>query len=291
MTTRTISAPLSVDLSSKSATLAALVKFTRSNGDVAGFTTHDRDIVWDSVTYKASTGPSPTAIQTKSDLGVDTMEMSGFVSDDITFDAIRGGLWDNAAFVIYGVNWANPAAAVEIRRGWLGQSKIRPGFWSFELQGFTRRLNNRIGENTSPGCRNDLGDSTCQVNLAPYTISVLIQSVVNSRTYVLSDALGDPLANATGEFDQGKFTFTAGANNGLAFEIKNWDQSTGTIEFYLSVPFEVVPIDDTAQLHRGCHKRIVEDCKGVFDNVVHFRGEPHLPGNDRLQRYARLGVA
>ena len=120
---------------------------------------------------------------------------------------------------------------------------------------------------------------------------MLIQSVVNSRTYVLSDALGDPLANATGEFDQGKFTFTAGANNGLAFEIKNWDQSTGTIEFYLSVPFEVVPIDDTAQLHRGCHKRIVEDCKGVFDNVVHFRGEPHLPGNDRLQRYARLGVA
>jgi uncharacterized phage protein (TIGR02218 family) len=179
---------------------------------------------------------------------------------------------------------------VEIRRGWLGQAKIRPGFWSFELQGFTRMLNNRIGENTSPGCRNDLGDSTCLVDLATHTVTGLITGVTNSRTLVLGDGVGDPLITTNQQFDQGKLTFTSGANVNLSFEVKNWFTGSSTVELYLPVPLTVVPLSDTYSMHRGCHKRLIEDCKGIFDNVVHFRGEPHLPGNDRIQRYARLGV-
>jgi uncharacterized phage protein (TIGR02218 family) len=39
------------------------------------------------------------------------------------------------------------------------------------------------------------------------------------------------------------------------------------------------------ELSEGCDRRF-ETCKTRFANAINFQGEPHLPGNDLLARYA-----
>ena len=46
-------------------------KITRTDGVVLGFTSHDEDIEYNGVVYKASTGFAPTAVSTSGDMAVD----------------------------------------------------------------------------------------------------------------------------------------------------------------------------------------------------------------------------
>jgi len=41
---------------------------------------------------------------------------------------------------------------------------------------------------------------------------------------------------------------------------------------------------DTYTASAGCRKRFDTDCKTKFSNVVNFRGEPHVPGNDQMAK-------
>ncbi len=65
-----ISAALKAHLAAEVTTLALCWKVTRKDGVTSGFTSFSRDLVVDSVTYKASTGFTPTAIETSAGLAV-----------------------------------------------------------------------------------------------------------------------------------------------------------------------------------------------------------------------------
>jgi uncharacterized phage protein (TIGR02218 family) len=43
-------------------------------------------------------------------------------------------------------------------------------------------------------------------------------------------------------------------------------------------------VGDRVALREGCDKMIAT-CSARFSNVVNFRGEPHVPGNDLLTRH------
>jgi uncharacterized phage protein (TIGR02218 family) len=45
---------------------------------------------------------------------------------------------------------------------------------------------------------------------------------------------------------------------------------------------------DTFAVTAGCDKRFAT-CRDRFDNVLNFRGFPHIPGNDFVMRYALDG--
>lgn len=82
-----------------------------------------------------------------------------------------------------------------------------------------------------------------------------------------------------GTFDYGVITMTSGASSGLSMEVKSY--SPGTITLQLPFPFGV-GAGDTYSLIQGCGKRFDEDCVARYANGVNFRGEPHVPGMDRL---------
>jgi uncharacterized phage protein (TIGR02218 family) len=42
-----------------------------------------------------------------------------------------------------------------------------------------------------------------------------------------------------------------------------------------------ITIGDTGTAVAGCDKTLAT-CRDTFDNVMNFRGFPHVPGNDRL---------
>jgi uncharacterized phage protein (TIGR02218 family) len=94
-----------------------------------------------------------------------------------------------------------------------------------------------------------------------------------------------PLGSATGYFDFGKIAFTGGLNNGLSREIKAY--VPGQITLYLPLPY-LAAIGDTYSIVAGCDKSFAT-CRDRFDNVVNFRGEPYVPGVDKMVQIGRGG--
>jgi hypothetical protein len=90
-----------------------------------------------------------------------------------------------------------------------------------------------------------------------------------------------------GWFTAGKLTFTSGANDGLAMEVKTHrrDDDGVSIELWQTMPEPVAP-GDTFTVTAGCDKRFAT-CRDRFDNTVNLRGFPHIPGNDRRWRAGR----
>jgi hypothetical protein len=102
-----------------------------------------------------------------------------------------------------------------------------------------------------------------------------------------ADALNLPVvvrdsarAEALDYFTAGVITFTSGLNNGLSFKIKS-HLANGTMT--LDIPaVAALAVGNTYSVVVGCTKRLAEDCRDKFDNVLNFGGEPHLPGIDQV---------
>lgn len=276
--TKSISAGLESHLGSETTTVATCWKITLTNGTIKAFTDHDVDITFNGVTYLSSSGYTASAVQTSGGFNVDNLEVQGFLSSpSITSEELLSGLWDYAEVEIFQVNYNNLSqGALSGRFGTLGEIKTDRSKFNAELRGMMQAFSRNIGQLYSASCRADLGDSRCTVNLASFTASGSVDSVTGNR--VITDA---DLVQASGYFDYGKVTFTSGLNNGLSMEVKSY--VVGVLTLQLEMPNAIAP-GDTYTVHAGCAKRLIEDCKNRFNNVVNFRGEPYLPGQDQIVR-------
>lgn len=82
-----------------------------------------------------------------------------------------------------------------------------------------------------------------------------------------------------GFFDFGMITMTSGASTGLSTEVKAYAPGTITLQLQFA---SGCAAGDSYTLVAGCGKRFTEDCVGRFANGINFRGEPHLPGMDKV---------
>ncbi len=93
----------------------------------------------------------------------------------------------------------------------------------------------------------------------------------------------DPLVQAEDEwYTGGMVTFLTGNNAGLSMEVRKWTNATNLLELFEPMKF-AIEVDDIFTVYPGCDKTIAA-CRDKFDNVVNFRGEPFVPGNDQLFR-------
>ncbi len=99
-------------------------------------------------------------------------------------------------------------------------------------------------------------------------------------TAYTSGGMATPQGTAS-VFDYGKVTFTSGANIGLSMEVKTY--VTGTIVLQLPMPYPI-EAGDTYSLVQGCDRSFAT-CRDRHNNVINFRGEPHLPGQDKLYQF------
>ena len=280
---KTTSAELAAHIAAEVTTLATCWRVTRSDGTEFFFTDHDRDLVFDGHTYKASTGYSRTAIANDASMAVDNLDVDGvFDSEAITEADIRAGLFDHAEVRVFLVNWADLSmGAMKMRRGWFGEVMMsEQGMFRTELRGMTQALQQRIGEVYSPECRADLGDDRCKVDLAAVTRAGTVTSAIDRAVFF---AMLDGAATADGWFNGGALTWATGANAGRSIEVKSWTAATGRLELFLPMGYAIAA-GDTFSVYPGCDKRL-ETCLGRFGNVVNFRGEPYVPGIDAIMSY------
>jgi len=273
---RTISANLAAHLAGETTTIATCWKVTRADGQIFGFTTHTSDLTISSQLYKAATGYTSSSAIASADLAVDNLEVRGILdATTITEADLLAGVWDFAQVETFLVNY-NALADGILResKGRLGEVRLSRATFVAELRGLTQALQQTIGEVYTSACRADLGDSRCKVNLATYTVTGTLTGAT-SRS-VFSDSARTEGANY---FNGGKLTWTGGANSGKSMEVKSWNSGTKT--FTLAQPMVgTVAVGDTYSVYPGCTKRLIDDCKTKFNNVVNFRGEPYVPGED-----------
>ncbi|HWK97658.1 MAG TPA: DUF2163 domain-containing protein [Pseudolabrys sp.] len=284
---RSIPPALQEKLSSGVTTLCRCWIVTRRDGLVQGFTDHDEDVVVGGTACRAGTGLTGSEVAQKQGLAVDSSELSGALNaDTLNEDDLAAGLYDAAEVELWLVDWSEPALRVLIAKGTLGEVRRDGTAFVAEVRGLSQALGEERGRLYTSNCGADLGDGKCKINLnAPAYRGV---GVVAAVTATSSFAAGGLDAFADDWFTAGKLTFTGGANAGLSVEVKSHRVRGGVrLDLWQAMPH---PIEAgvTFTVTAGCDKRFAT-CHGRFNNIVNFRGFPHIPGNDFVLRYPVAG--
>ena len=287
---RTIPTALQTKLYSGATTLCRCWIVTRRDGVVQGFTDHDCDVTLNDVVCRADIGFSGSEAVARLGLSVDGIEVSGALSDDsLNEDALAAGRYDAAQVDMYLVDWSEPSLNVLMSRGHIGEVRREGIAFAAELRGLADALNAETGRLYTPTCAADLGDARCGIDLddADYRGEGAVLALNGVSAFAASGLSGF----TDGWFTGGRLTFTSGVNAGDAMEVKRHrtDGDAAIVELWQAMAMAVAP-GDTFVVTAGCDKRFAT-CRDRFDNVLNFRGFPHIPGNDFLMRYALDGEA
>lgn len=258
-------------------TMAWCWRLSRRDGVVIGLTSHDRDLLWDGLTYQAAPGMRPSALESHDHLDGSTMDLEGAIASDAIMERdLDAGRWDGAQMQLYVTDWTEPAAApILMMEGMLGGIERRGASFSAELQGVMRHLDGPVCPVTSPSCRANLGDKACGVNLAARTY---MRHVIAMDGHVVTLDAAVPV----GRMIYGDFLWLDGANCGVSSPISQ--QNSGIVLQLAEEPPLQQRLPARVRMVEGCDKQLAT-CRTTFSNAVNFRGEPHLPGNDLLTRY------
>lgn len=259
-------------------TVCQIVKVTRTDSEVAGFTSWDHPVEVDGVTYEP--GFDPSALSSTDTLAVDNLELTVLADDDDQLrEDLLAGRWDGAFFEISEINAESPSDGVNtLKRGWLGEVRFERGRFVVEFRSLAQLLQQPQGIATTKTCRARLGDAACGVDLGPWTVTSTITAVASTR-----EITDNTRAEAEDYFAEGVLTFTDGLNAGISRKVRSFASGI----FTLSLPFPfTVEAGDAYTAVAGCRKRR-EDCRDKFANILNFQGEPHLPGVDALARPAQ----
>lgn len=257
---------------------------TRKDGVTMGFTDHDRDLTIDGAIFQAGSGMDASAIESSTGLSVDNGQAVGALSTVGLTDAdIMAGKYDRAEVRQWLVDWTDPASRVQIFRGSLGE--IRRGATAFEveLRSLSEALNQPLGRAYVPGCGRDLGDAKCRVDLGleGYVENVEVLAVTDARRMAVT-----PVVTAdSGWFARGHLRWISGANVGVTSLIKSdaSGEDFRSVEMWEELRAPVLA-GDLAELVVGCDKS-ADSCTAKFDNLLNFRGFPHIPGEDWVTAY------
>lgn len=283
-----IPAPLQAHLDTRETTLSWCWKIERRDGITMGFTNHDRDLTFDSVTYEASTGFLGTEIESQLGMNVDNMDVYGAVdSTNISEADIEAGRYDNADVTVYLVNWSDVSQRVVMKKGNIGNVKRGQTMFEGEVRGISHELQEVQGRLYEYKCDALLGDGRCTkvISGSTYTGNGTVVSA-DGRALMTASGLD---SYTSGWFSRGKLTFTSGNNNGLSREVKTHINSNGIVTVSLWEPFPWdIAVSDTFDVVSGCDK-LFKTCKAKFNNAINFRGFPHIPGPSTVTSYTNTG--
>lgn len=270
---KSLNQELAAHLASGTTTLCWCWKITRSDGLVLGFTDHDAPLFIAATRCEAMSGFSASEVQSGLDLSVDNLTVQGALSSQsLNEDDLAAGLFDNAAIEIWRVNWAAPDQRVLLRKGVLGEVKRGKTGFAAEIRGLAQVLNQSQGRVFGHGCDAVLGDARCRVVLTP--VPATVSALRDNRQFSVSGLS----TYASGWFSGGKLSFTSGANQGRAMEIKRHTLAGGVagIELWHAMSATIV-VGDGVSLTPGCDHQFAT-CKTKFANAANFRGAPYMPG-------------
>jgi uncharacterized phage protein (TIGR02218 family) len=266
--------------------LAQCWKIERTDGVVMGFTSHDRPLVIDGVTYSPVSSFSASQLASDTEMSVADVELLGVLdAEEITAADLLAGVYDHAAVELFVVDWGNlELPRTIVRRGWIGTISQEGGAFRAELRGLAQRIQQPVIDSYSPECRVDLYSPPCGVSRAAFAVSASVTALTDGTLGAVPDNrtfYAAALTHPDGWFDYGEIVWTSGANAGRKGEVRAY--AAGRIELWEPMAREIA-LGDQFTIYAGCDKRLAT-CRAKFNNVINFRGEPYVPGTDAMLRY------
>lgn len=260
-------------------TIAMLWHVERTDGIALGFAAHDRDLTRAHVVYHAAPGMLPSAIEMDNGFDPLDMDIGGVMSHRlIRADDLDSGRWDHAVVRIGLTDWERPEEAVLwFWHGHLGAVSMHGQSFSAELRGCKARLDEPYAPVTSPSCRATFCGPGCGLSRASHERIVELASAGEDGLL-----FGGLDAADAGSHVHGSLRWISGPNAGLGGPVIAQDDAALLVDARLAA---IPQPGDRALLIQGCDKSLTT-CAGRFGNAANFRGEPHLPGNDLLTRFA-----
>ena len=275
---RTISANLKAHYAEHITTIARCWKITRTDAVEFNFTDHDSDIVYDGDAYKSLESGQTTAMSAKDDMSVDVFDIEIVLSaSGIDGDDVKAKLFDHATIWVFELDYTTISdGVITLAYGRVGEIELFENYVRVEFRSLSEELKKNIGRSYLNECDAQFGDSRCGLDLDSegYTSIGTVNVVTDRANFSTSGAGGASYTN-------GRIEFTSGANDGLTMEIKSW--SSNNMVLVLPMPFNPAN-GDAYKAYYGCGKTLAI-CRDTYDNVVNYRGFPHLPGTDAMLDY------
>lgn len=249
----------------------------RRDGVALGFTTHDRDLWFAGLLHRAAPGMLPSAIRRNASLEGDSAEVEGALAHDaISAADLASGRYDEARIRIGVVDWETLEHAV-LYHGEIGGIVEESGRFSAELRSTKAELEKDPFPRTSPTCRAEFCGPGCTLAASRFTHEAALTTIdLQSNSVRFSDGPAAAL------LEDGWLRWLDGPQAGIRMEIVE----VGPAGLRLDIPLDQdLQPGARAQLREGCD-HTVSTCAARFANAVNFQGEPFLPGNDLLARYA-----
>lgn len=281
---KTLANGMQAHLDSGATTLCWCWRVTRRDGVGLGFTDHDHDLLFDGTIFAAATGFEASDIEESVGLSVDNVDVIGALSASSLSEAdLAAGRFDNAQVEIFRVNWQDTSQRVVMRTGSIGEVRRSQNAFTAEIRGLAHVLQQPKGRIYHFACDVDVGDARCTVDLdtAEFKGSGTVTVILSDRLFEVSGIE----IYADDWFSRGLLSWTSGPNQGLDFEVR-LHRNTGdrvTLEIWHAPTLALAPGHDFS-LTAGCDKQF-STCKAKFDNILNFRGFPHMPGNDFALSY------
>ena len=280
---KTLSGPTLAHLQGETTTFALFWKITRKDAVVQGFTSCSTDIVWgpEGITYKAASGVIPSNVQAGVGKGVDNMQVIGLInSTDISEANLINGVYDDARVEVFLWNYADTSQdRIMLVKGFIGEVKLGRKQFEAEVRSLLQRAQQNIGKACSPLCRvKVLGDAECTKNLASFTFTNQTVASVVSRSQFRTASAG-VVGKPAYYFAYGILTWTTGANTGKSVEVRNHDTGSPCLITLSEVMPNAIAGGDQFTIVAGCD-RTHTTCRDKFSNILNFRGEPYIPGQD-----------
>ncbi|MBU2533002.1 MAG: DUF2163 domain-containing protein [Alphaproteobacteria bacterium] len=283
---KTLPPGLEAHLRSGATTLCWCWRLTRRDGARLGFTDHDRNLEFDGTVFEAEAGFEAGEMAESIGLSVDNLEVAGGItSERLAERDLAAGLYDDAKVEIFRVNWQSPAERVLMRQGSLGEVRRSGKAFSAEIRGMSHYLQQPKGRLYQFTCDTDLGSPKCGVD---------VSKPAHRATAVVAERRSDTTFRAAlsasfveSWFARGLASFTSGAAAGFESEVRAHTQDgDGDWLTLWQAPPVAIAEGDGLVVTVGCDKHFTT-CRDRFQNVVNFRGFPHMPGNDFVTGYVR----
>lgn len=278
---------------SRRLTIAGVIE--KNDGSFVRCTQHDEDLEIDTGDlagfYLAAAAVSGSDVQTSSDMSVDNMEISGYLTDALSFTGfskadIKAGLFANAPFQTFLCQWDAPDLwQLVFRRGFLGEIKdTAEGAFQVEWRGLFQPLQQLVGRTVSERCDvKRFGDARCKLDVDALSIDGTVTAVTSNRLFTVTPDTPSP--GTSDYFSLGEVAWLTGENAGYdRQQIKRDTQAlpVEVVELWESMP-NTVQIGDRLRLRPGCN-RTFEACQ-FWANVVNFRGHGRwIPGIPNIIR-------
>lgn len=186
-------------------------------------------------------------------------------------DHVKRGAWRGAAVTVWLADFTDPADREIVLSGFVGKTGFTDRLAGrFELVTQSDAFADIVLPTVQPKCWYEFGTSPCPVDLATYTLTATVATVVNNGKFTITVTNPDAL-----DFTHGKVEFTSGDNDGAKERVRRWTSGTGLVEMVVGFPFDI-EVGDTLTISAGC-KQDRTACK-AYGAIDSYPGQDFTPG-------------